>query len=94
MLLVIGFLLAGMAIGLLLRKKNKLQKPVDNIVTLLVYLLLFTLGLSAGSDQSITSQFHHLGFTAITISLFTSMGSILAGWLLYKFLFLKKGNEE
>jgi uncharacterized membrane protein YbjE (DUF340 family) len=94
MLWVIGFLFAGMIIGILLRRKTGLQKTVDKSISLLVYLLLFTLGLSAGANKAITTQFHLLGFKAILVSLFTTTGSILTGWIIYKQFFLKKQNEE
>jgi uncharacterized membrane protein YbjE (DUF340 family) len=94
MLWVIGFLLAGMIIGLLLRKNIGLQKYADKTTIILVYALLFTLGLSAGSNKTITSQFHLLGFTAILISLFTTTGSIFLGWVIFKLFFLHKDHEE
>jgi uncharacterized transporter YbjL len=89
MLLVIGFLFIGILVGFGLRKvKHKTTLP-DKLINLSVYLLLFILGLKAGSDKTIVTQLHSLGLTALLISLFTLAGSILVSWLFYH-LFFKK----
>jgi uncharacterized membrane protein YbjE (DUF340 family) len=92
MLLVIAFLIIGIILGFIIRKKKKLTSKIDKAINFSIYLLLFTLGLKAGSDDAIVSRLHSLGFTALIISLFTITGSVLLAWLTY-WLFFKKEKK-
>ncbi len=59
----------------------------EKLSTITIYLLLFTLGLKAGSDNKIMSSLDTLGLTALGISLFALTGSVLAVWGIYKYVF-------
>ena len=90
MLLVIAFLIFGVILGFILRKKKNFTSKIDISINISIYLLLFTLGLKAGSDNKIVSQLHNLGLTALIISLFTISGSVLLAWLTYSLFFKKR----
>jgi uncharacterized membrane protein YbjE (DUF340 family) len=92
MLLVIGFLIIGISLGFINRNKKKISPKIDLSINITIYLLLFTLGLKAGSDDAIVSRLHNLGITALIISIFTIVGSVLLAWLTYS-LFFKKNKE-
>ena len=87
MLFVIFFLVAGVVGGILLRTLAWLPKIAERLISITIYLLLFTLGMKAGADKHITSQLHTLGITALLISTFAIAGSIVIVWLVHKFLF-------
>jgi uncharacterized membrane protein YbjE (DUF340 family) len=89
MLLVIAFLIVGVLLGIIIKKRKSLTSNIDKSINISIYLLLFTLGLKAGSNDAIVSSLHNLGFTALLISLFTISGSILLAWIVYSFFFKK-----
>jgi uncharacterized membrane protein YbjE (DUF340 family) len=90
MILVIAFLLAGIVLGFTIREKKKLKSKFDKSINISIYLLLFTLGIKAGSDDTIVRQLHSLGLTALIISLFAIAGSVLIAWLTYSLFFKKE----
>jgi len=91
---VIIYLGVGILTGLLLHKLTWIPSILERIITTVIYLLLFTLGLRAGLDRAITSQLYTLGLTACLISLFAMAGSIGISWIIYKWIFKSKLNEK
>ena len=76
----------GIAFGYLLRKKNilrKLSKPIGYTI----YLLLFLLGISVGSNREIIENLPALGGQALLLAFAGTLGSVLAAWIIYKFIF-------
>ena len=51
MFTIIGLMLTGMLLGYLLRKRD--LKKIHPIITLLIWLLLFILGIEVGSNEEI-----------------------------------------
>ena len=51
MFTIIGLMLTGMLLGYLLRKRD--LKKIHQIITLLIWLLLFILGIEVGSNEQI-----------------------------------------
>lgn len=88
---VIPFLIAGILLGLFFKKKLKDNKLIEKLINISIYLLLFTLGLKAGSNDAIVRNLHNLGFTAFLISIFSMIGSIVMAWIIYSIFFK---NEE
>lgn len=84
---VLFFLLAGIIVGIAFHKRLWLSKVSEKLSSITIYLLLFTLGLKAGSDKMIMSQLDTLGLTALGISFFTIFGSVFTAWTMYKFVF-------
>jgi uncharacterized transporter YbjL len=89
MLIVIAVLIIGLIVGIILRSKNISLSKIDLCINISIYLLLFTLGLKAGSDESIVKQLHNLGITSLIISIFTITGSVILSWITYHFFFKK-----
>jgi Kef-type K+ transport system membrane component KefB len=87
MFLVIGFLLAGLLLGAIIKNYIKSPKIFDIPVNVALYLLLFTLGITAGSNEKITSQLHHLGITALLISIFIISCCAILAYFLFKYIF-------
>lgn len=93
MFIVILFIFLGIVIGYLLRKKvaacdrTKLEGVArwqGRIVTWLIWLLLFLLGIEVGSNERIISALPTLGVEALVLSVAATLGSCLLAWGLWR----------
>ncbi len=91
--IVIALFAVGIGIGWLMRDKEKTRKGVDAAVTWSVYLLLFLLGISVGTNDEIISNFSRIGYKAFWLTFGAVAGSVLLAKVVYQFFF-KSGNEE
>lgn len=91
MFIVIGLMLTGMLTGFLLRHHR--LSFIHTIITVLIWLLLFLLGMEAGSNQNIINGLHALGLEAIILTLGGTLGSVMASWILWRMI-NKKGRNE
>ena len=94
MLLLLGIMFGGILIGYLLRHHKKLIKPVDKITMFSIYLLLFLIGVSIGSNKEIISNLDTLGIIAIVLSSGAIIGSILLSIPVYKKFFQNNETEK
>jgi hypothetical protein len=78
MLLVLVFLAAGIAAGLLLGRRSWLVAAADRLSALAVCLLVFLLGLAVGSNQAVIRNLGPLGLRAAALGLAGVLGSVLA----------------
>ena len=67
MFIIIGIMLTGMLLGFLLR--NKRLSWIHKIITLLIWVLLFLLGIDVGGNEAIIKGLHTLGLEALIITL-------------------------
>ena len=81
---IILIFLVGVLAGFILKKNKKLIYLADNFVIYIVYLLIFFLGISVGSNTKILDNLSNLGLTAFIISLFALMGTLVFSYLLKK----------
>ena len=65
MFIIIGIMLTGMLLGYLLRSKR--LSWIHKIITLLIWILLFLLGIDVGGNESIIKGLHTLGLEAVVI---------------------------
>jgi len=100
MFIVILFIFLGILSGYLLRKKalagdeTKMEGVArwqGRIVTWLIWLLLFLLGIEVGSNDRIISALPTLGVEALVLSVAATLGSCLLAWGLWKMV---KGGTE
>lgn len=91
MFTIIGLMLTGMLLGFLLRK-HKLS-GIHKIITVLIWLLLFLLGIDVGGNQEIINGLHTIGMEALIITLAAVLGSVTAAWGLWYVLY-KRNKEE
>lgn len=87
MLIVIGIMFFGITLGLMLR--NKPPKHLPKLLNLVIYLLLFFLGISVGVNDMIIKNLHTLGVQALIITVGALTGSIALSWLVYRYFFSK-----
>ena len=92
MFIIIGIMLSGMLIGYLLRSKRLTWIP--KIITFLIWLLLFLLGIDVGDNKAIMNGLHTLGLEALTITLAAVIGSTLLAWGLWYLLYIRNRNKE
>lgn len=93
MITVLVLMSVGMVIGWFLHSKKKLIKLNESLTSWAIYLLLFLLGLSVGTNEKILQNFETIGFQAIIITIFAVAGSILTAWLTY-IIFFKKDEKD
>jgi len=92
MITVLALMTIGIFIGRFLHQKEKFLKVISGLTNWAIYLLLFLLGVSVGTNEKILNNFDIIGYQAIIITVFAVMGSVLVSWLTY-ILFFKK-NER
>lgn len=89
MITVLLLMTIGIILGWLLHKKIKILKITSELTNWAIYLLLFLLGISVGTNEKILNNFGEIGLQSILITIFAVTGSILTSWLTY-ILFFKK----
>ena len=86
MFTIIGLMLTGMLLGFLLRKQK--LSGIHKVITVLIWLLLFLLGIDVGGNQKIINGLHAIGLEAIVITLAAVLGSVTAAWALWYVLYI------
>jgi len=81
-LVIILFFTAGIALGRLLRGRQGVIGLADRLTMGSVYIPLFVLGLSVGSNQKLLSHIGTLGVQAAILAVGAIAGSVLAIQLL------------
>lgn len=92
MFTIIGLMLTGMLLGYLLRRRD--LKKIHQIITLLIWLLLFILGIEVGSNEQIIKGLHTIGLEAVILTLGGTLGSVIAAWALWRVLYKRKETEH
>ena len=88
MFTVIGIMFGGIILGYAI--KNYRLKFLSSIITTLIWVLLFILGIEVGSNQQIINGLATLGLEAIIITIAAVLGSCVAAWLLWYALYKRK----
>lgn len=91
MLKFVAIILSGMAVGFLLRKRRLRVMP--HAVTVLIWLLLFFLGVEVGENPQVIHGLSRLGLEALWLSLAGLAGTILFSWALWRWISSKKGGK-
>lgn len=81
-LIILGLLIAGVLAGKMLRGYIKIS--MDSTINVLVWILLFILGVKVGCDERIVRGIVSLGWEAAIICAGTVIGSCTAAWILWK----------
>ena len=92
MFTVIGLMLAGMLAGFLLRKYR--LNFIHPVITLLIWVLLFLLGMEVGGNDDIIRGLHTIGLEAIVLTLGGTLGNVLAAAALWRILTRQKRGEK
>lgn len=94
MLKVVAIMLSGMVVGFLLRKRH--LRVVPHAVTVLIWLLLFFLGVEVGENPQVIHGIRNLGLEALWLSLTGIAGTVLFSWALWRWTRgrKKKGGDR
>jgi uncharacterized membrane protein YbjE (DUF340 family) len=91
MLKIVAIMLSGMAVGFLLRKRR--LRVVPHAMTVLIWLLLFFLGVEVGENPQVINGISSLGLEALWLSLTGIVGTVLFSWALWRWV-NKKGGKR
>jgi len=94
MIIILILLAAGVLVGRLLRHKPVSLKAIDRISTYSIYLLLFLIGISIGTNKEIVSNLSSLGLKALIITAFSLAGNILLSIIVYRVFFKTEKNPD
>ena len=84
---IIILMIIGGLTGFLLSAKKRFNPFSESATNYIIYLLLFFMGLSVGTNREIMSNIQNLGFQALIISLFAIAGSIFVARFVFKIFF-------
>ena len=91
MLIVVVIMLCGIAVGYLVRKRN--TRFISHVITVLIWLLLFLLGLEVGSNPRIALGLQTLGLAASALPIGGAVGTTLCAWLLWIYVSRKEASK-
>lgn len=91
MFTIIGLMLTGMLLGYLLRKRN--LSKIHKVITVLIWVLLFILGIVVGGNEQIIKGLHTIGLEAVILTIGGTLGSVIAAWTLWRALYKRKGGQ-
>ena len=92
MLKIVMIMLCGIGTGYLLR--NKKMSFIGRIITALIWVLLFLLGIEVGANPRIINGLQTLGLEAIVLTIAGSMGSAIFAWALWRYVCRKEAGNE
>lgn len=82
MLVIFAVIIGGIATGRLLIGRR--LAFVQRLITVIIWALLFLLGVEVGGDSAVVGSLATLGAAALAIFAFSVAGSIFAAWLLWR----------
>ncbi|MBQ4138222.1 MAG: LysO family transporter [Muribaculaceae bacterium] len=92
MLKIVAIMFCGMGTGYVLRRKRLAFVPLT--ITVLIWLLLFFLGVDVGSNPSIIQAVSTLGAEALLLSFAGIAGSVALAWALWRWASRGKRNNQ
>ena len=90
MVTVIIIMTSGILVGYLFRNQKWISKPVGIVITWAIYLLLFLLGISVGTNDTIIINLDKIGLNALLLTFGAITGSVIISYFTYTLFFEKK----
>ena len=84
-------MLCGIAVGYLLRNWD--TRFISHVITALIWLLLFLLGIEVGSNPRIVMGMQTLGIEAMLLTIGGAVGTTLCAWLLWIYVSRKEASK-
>ena len=91
MLIIVAIMLCGIAVGYLLRNWD--TRFISHVITALIWLLLFLLGIEVGSNPRIVMGMQTLGIEALLLTIGGAVGTTLCAWLLWIYVSRKEARK-
>lgn len=82
MLILFAVLFGGILTGRLLRRRP--LRALGNVITVIIWLLLFVLGVEVGGNEQVVRSLATLGVQALVLCTGALTGSIACSWLLWR----------
>lgn len=79
----------GIAVGYVLRRVEVLQR-VGKLISVTIFLLLFLLGITVGSNPDIMNNLGTLGWQAFILAFAGTLGSVVVAGLVYHYFFKER----
>ena len=92
MLKIVMIMLCGIGTGYLLR--NKKMSFIGRVITALIWVLLFLLGIEVGANPRIINGLQTLGLEAIVLTIAGSLGSTIFAWALWRYVCRQEAGNE
>ena len=92
MLTIVVIMICGIGTGYLLR--NKKMGAIGRIITALIWVLLFLLGIEVGGNPRIVNGLQTLGLEAIALTIGGCAGSVLFAWALWRYVSAKEAKAH
>lgn len=89
MFTIILCIITGILGGYLLRKKD-FMKYTGTLLSVVIILLLFFLGVSVGINQQVVTRFVSIGTDAFILTIGGTLGCLLCAKLIYQLFFKKR----
>ncbi len=86
----VGLIVSGIPVGYALRKKPLAISFTNRALSIVIYTLLFLIGLSLGGNDDLISRLTELGVQGVLIGIMCSAGSIFVTWCIYNVIFKAK----
>ncbi len=80
----------GMIVGFGIRRHDKLLTVTTRTTTGAIWLLLFLMGVSVGTNTTVMNNLHTIGLKALLIAMAALTGSIAVMWFVDKKFFGRK----
>lgn len=87
MITILLILTLGILVGLVLANKRRIHLLNNHLLNMAIYLLLFLLGISVGTNQTVIENIGKIGLEAVAIAIASIAGSVLLCAILFKFFF-------
>lgn len=82
----------GIGVGWLLRHRRLTM--LSRVITVLIWALLFCLGVEVGMNPQVINRLQDLGLEALVLCLAGTLGSLVLAWLLWRVVLKKKGGPS
>lgn len=87
---ILAIMVLGILCGFLLRRKDRIVKLVEPLLTWSVYILLLFIGIGVGINKVVLDKLDVIGYQALALTIGGVLGSSVLALLCYKLFFKKK----
>lgn len=88
MLKIVGIMLLGVMAGYLLR--NRKLPWLQKLIAVVIWLLLFLLGIAVGTNGEIMNRLDTIGLQALVLALGGVLGSVFLAWIVFRYFWKSK----
>ena len=92
MLRIVIVMLSGITVGIIFRRRP--IRFISKVITVLIWILLFFLGVEVGTDPRVIGSLKSLGIEALVLTVSGMAGSMAMAWGLWRFVSREVRNDE